>query len=245
MKLLILLLLSVNLWAINADSIFARGNSHFENENFFQAIRTYEQLLNHVEHEYLYYNLGNAYYRIGNIGNAVWAYEKGLRFDPRNSDLKHNLDLANTRVKDRIEIPPGFVLVDWYRAVKNWVTLNDLLFWGALFLMLTTLCYALVQFRFMLRPWFVRLQSIFIILTIVIHGIWLDKYWDLTENEVGIIVEQKVNVYSIPAARNEMIVFKVHEGLQAEITHGQDQWVEINLLDGKKGWIPKSVIRLL
>jgi SH3-like domain-containing protein len=52
-------------------------------------------------------------------------------------------------------------------------------------------------------------------------------------------------VYSVPAVRDEMIVFKIHEGLKAEITQVQDNWIEIILLDGKKGWIPINTIRPL
>lgn len=245
MKILYLALLFSNLIAANADSLFIRGNYYFDDEKYVHAARSYERLLNSVEHADLYYNLGNAYYRMGEVGYAVWAYEKGLQFEPRNQDIKHNLELTNTRVKDRIEIPEGFVLLDWYNAFKNSQTVNDLLLWGSVFLLIVGLVFALGQFRFLARRTTARLQTVFVILTILTHTICLDKYWDLTGKQEGVIVSSFVNVYSVPAVRDEMIVFKIHEGLKAEITQSQENWVEIILLDGKKGWIPVNTIRPL
>ncbi len=245
MRFIIITLLLSNVFAINADSLFVQGNRYFEDEKFARSARTFERLLSSIEHGDLYYNLGNAYYRLGEVGFAVWAYEKGLQFDPRNNDIRHNLDLTNTRVKDRIEVPGGFVLVDWYRSFKNAITVNDLLLWGSSFLLLLGLVYALGQFKFIGQTMMSRLQTIFVVLTILTHIICLDKFWDVTGIEEGVIISQTVNVYSVPAVRDEMIVFKIHEGLKAEITQSQDSWVEIILLDGKKGWIPINSLRLL
>ena len=245
MRILIITLLISKMFAVNADSLFMQGNRYFEDEKFSRSARTFERLLSSVEHADLYYNLGNAYYRLGDVGYAVWAYEKGLQFEPRNNDIKYNLDLTNTRVKDRIEVPEGFILVDLYRSFKNAMTVNDLLLWGSSFLLLVGLVYALGQFRFMGRTMVSRLLTTFVVLTIVTHIICLDKYWDVTGVEEGVIISQTVNVYSIPAVRDEMIVFKIHEGLKVEITQSQDRWVEIILLDGKKGWIPKNTLRAL
>ena len=245
MRILYLALLFSNLIASNADSLFVRGNYYFDDEKYVQAARSYERLLNSVEHADLYYNLGNSYYRMGEVGHAVWAYEKGLQFEPRNRDIKHNLEITNTRVKDRIDFPDGFVLLDWYNAYKNSRTINDLLMRGSVFLLLVGLVYVLGQFRFLGRQTTAKLQMTFVILTILIHGICLDKYWDIAEKPEGVIVSTSVNVYSVPAVRDEMIVFKIHEGLKAEITQSQDNWVEIILLDGKKGWIPVNTIRPL
>ena len=245
MRMFSLFLLTVNLFAVNADSMFVQGTWYFEDEKFIQAARTYERLLGSAEHADLYYNLGNAYYRMGEVGHAVWAYEKGLQFEPRNDDIKHNLELVNTRVQDRITMPDGFALLYWYRAFKNSQTVNDLLIWGSTFLLLVGLIYALGQFRFLGEKAVSRLQAIFVILTLVFHGICLDKYWDVSGTKEGVIISTKENVYSVPAVRDEMIVFKVHEGLKAEITQVQDNWVEIILLDGKKGWVPVNTIRPL
>ena len=73
MRIIYLALLVSNLIAANADSLFVQGNYYFDDEKYIQAARTYERMLISVEHADLYYNLGNAYYRTGEVVHAVWA----------------------------------------------------------------------------------------------------------------------------------------------------------------------------
>ena len=90
-----------------------------------------------------------------------------------------------------------------------------------------------------------RIQIFFLILTIVIHGLVLDKYWELSDKEEGIVVSPVVNVRSAPLAHDEKVIFRIHEGLKVDIAQSQPGWFEIILLDGKKGWIPhKSLLKL-
>lgn len=245
MKLAGIILMFANLFAHEADSLFIKANSYFEQEKFVLAVDTYEELLNSVEHADLYYNLGNAYYRMGEIGNAVWAYEKGLQFEPGNDDIKYNLDLVNTRVIDRITLPKGFPLLEWYNAFKNSQTFINLLTYAIVFILAAGLFYVLGQFQFLSNKVTTRIFVLFFCFSIVLHGISLDKYWDLTAKKEGVIIQSLVNVYSVPAYRDEMIVFKIHEGLKAEVTQVQEDWTEIILLDGKKGWIPNNELRTL
>ena len=106
------------------DSLYSLGNNAMLQEDYQTAIVSYEQILEDgSNHPVLYYNLGNAFYRLNQIGNAVWAYEKGLQLDPRDKDLRFNLSLANTQVRDRIEMPQSMFILEQYRALKKSTTL--------------------------------------------------------------------------------------------------------------------------
>ena len=78
----------------SSDSLFQLGNTYYENEQYETAASTYEQLENDYSHEYLYLNLGNSYYRMGELGNAVWAYEKAYSIAPRDQDIIYNLNFV-------------------------------------------------------------------------------------------------------------------------------------------------------
>mgnify|MGYP000975910375 CR=1 FL=1 len=80
----------------------------YENEQYETAASTYEQLENDYSHEYLYLNLGNSYYRMGELGNAVWAYEKAYSIAPRDQDIIYNLNFVRSQVRDRIIPPDNF-----------------------------------------------------------------------------------------------------------------------------------------
>ena len=71
----------------------------------------------------------------------------------------------------------------------------------------------------------------------------LDKYWDVSDKNHGIIIASAVDVRSSPLDRGENVVFRIHEGTKVEILDTQIGWSEIILLDGKKGWIPSKELR--
>jgi uncharacterized protein YgiM (DUF1202 family) len=79
----------------------------------------------------------------------------------------------------------------------------------------------------------------------ILHGILLDKYWDISEQNEGIITAYEVTAFSGPFVRSDAVLFKIHEGIKVSIDHDQGDWVEISLLDGKKGWIKLNQLRLL
>jgi tetratricopeptide (TPR) repeat protein len=229
-----------------ADSLFIQANRYMNLEQYGPAVRLYEQILSMgYEHPDLYYNLGNAYYRLGIFGQAIWAYEKGLQYRPRDPDLNFNLKLARTRIRDRIEVPRTFFLLEAYRAVKSLFTLEDLLFAGSGFLLLASLVYMVQRFTRGSPRGLVQLVGVLIILAVVVHGVALDKYWEFSDTRQGIIVDPEVEAFSAPFERREAVLFKVHEGLKVEITQNQPDWLEIVLLDGKKGWVRAATIREL
>jgi tetratricopeptide (TPR) repeat protein len=226
-----------------ADSLFNKANEIIIAEDYTQSTKLYEQIIVlGNDHQDLYYNLGNAYYRLGRYGHAIWAFEKGLQLSPRDIDIKYNLELVQTRVRDRIEIPPTIFLLKWYRFVKGNFTVSELLLISVILLTITVLLYN-VKRRFELSsPITTRIMIGFLILALFGHGVTLDKYWEFRDMNLGIVVEKEVNVYSSPYGRADAIIFEIHEGLKLEITQIQDDWFEIILLDGKKGWIRKTSI---
>jgi len=242
---IMLLMVSLQSERISADSLFALGNRYFRIEKYDYALDTYSAILEQVEHPDLYFNMGNTFYRLGDVGKAVWAYEKGLQFSPRQKDLNHNLDIVNTRVQDRIEMPQGYFFIEWYSSLKNQYTLQDLIVWGGLMILLFALAGFFKEFGILDMVFAGRTQIFFLILTVVIHGLALDKYWELSDREEGVVVSSVVNVRSAPVDRDEKVIFRIHEGLKVDIAQSQPGWFEIILLDGKKGWIPyKSLLKL-
>ncbi len=97
------------------NKVFLEANEALIAENYNDAIDKYESILNNgYESTELYYNLGNAYYRAEYIGKSIWAYKNALEISPRNSDIAHNLSIANTRIVDRIEMPKSFIFITIY-----------------------------------------------------------------------------------------------------------------------------------
>ena len=230
---------------IPVDSLFSIGNRYFSIEKYDYALDAYLAILEKVENPDLYFNIGNTYYRQGNLGQAIWAYEKGIQLSPLHKDLKYNLDFVNARVKDRIEVPKGILFIEIYRTIKRNVKLNDLLLWGGIMILLASFATFFKVFNILDNIFAYRMTVILFIFSLLLHMIALDKYWEISDKNEGIIISSIVNVRSAPIDRDEKIIFRIHEGLKVDIVQSQPGWFEIILLDGKKGWIEhQSLLRL-
>lgn len=88
----------------------AAADSAYSKENYDEAIALYNSLLGERGRSAeIYYNLGNAYYRKGEIGNAVLSYERALRVNPSHADARANLAFVNSRLEDRPEDNNSFL----------------------------------------------------------------------------------------------------------------------------------------
>lgn len=231
---------------IEPDSLYKIGNQAMLQENFETAIENYEQILNQGNnHPDLFYNLGNAYYRLNQIGNAVWAYEKGLQLAPRDKDLQFNLSLANARVRDRLEVPQTILILEQYRALKKSTTLADIVLIAAAIFMLGAFVFFLKKYYRWQNIWISRVIISLFLLSLIVHLMALDKYFEISDTKEVIIIQQEVDIYSAPFERRETVIFRLHEGVKAEITQEQLEWLEIILIDGKKGWIQAGKVRYL
>ena len=88
-------------------------------------------------------------------------------------------------------------------------------------------------------------MKILILLSVTIHIVILDKFFDDDNDKFGIIIDNQVKAYSGPFYGDNSILFNINEGTQVVIKQHQKNWTEIILLDGKSAWITSNKIRLL
>ncbi|MFQ6673981.1 MAG: tetratricopeptide repeat protein [Fidelibacterota bacterium] len=228
------------------DSLFVQANKLYELRKYAEAANTYNRIVRQgYSHPNLYYNLGNAYYQLGRLGDAIWAYEKGLQLRPRDADLRFNLMVSNARTVDRVEVPDALFFLEWYGSLKRtfsprqWLNLISLTFFvSGLFYFGSR--FGSARARYALNKIVVAGLTI----TVLSGLIFADRYFDLSEKEEAIVIAKEGNVRSAPSDISNLL-FVVHEGTKAAITNVQDPWVEIELIDGKKGWALSNRLRML
>ncbi len=87
--------------ADSAGELFKSAGEAYEKGSYDRAVAEYEKLIaDGIAGPSLYYNLGNAYFRLGRRGEAILWYERARRLDPRDKDILHNLDLARSQLQD-------------------------------------------------------------------------------------------------------------------------------------------------
>ena len=116
------------------DVTKTKGDSAYIKEDYTAAIQIYEALLKNGEAAEVYYNLGNSYYKIGEIAKAVLNYERALLLQPGNSDIRANLEVARAKTIDKVEAIPEVFFVSWIKSLINsmsvdaWATLGIISF---------------------------------------------------------------------------------------------------------------------
>ena len=242
---LLLFFIGIPLFAVEEgiSQYYKNGMDAYKKGQYDLAIQEFESILsNNWDSPELYYNLGNAFFRSGNTAGAVWAFESCLNLSPTHSNAKYNLKLANLKVIDRMGLPDPPLYLQWYLGLKEQFTpttwINITLFILLLFSLSVTVnrlfLFSLVQ---NLRG--VILTIFFISLFLTFHSIWTDNSLNL-----GVIYSLKAEVRSEPNTFSTRL-FEVHEGLKVSINQLENNWIKIELLDGKTGWISNDQIRLI
>lgn len=94
---------------VSADLI-SDADSAYVNDQFDRAVELYNRAVDSLGgSSERYYNLGNAYFRSGHPGMAIVSYERALRLDPTDSDVRDNLEFVNSRITDRIDAGDSFI----------------------------------------------------------------------------------------------------------------------------------------
>ena len=95
----------------NANELFRQanqlraGNPQEASRLYRGATLRYENLLEErgIRNSKLHYNLGNAYFQLGDIGRAILNYRKAERLDPGDQNVQRNLEYSRTTRKDKLD----------------------------------------------------------------------------------------------------------------------------------------------
>ena len=194
----------------------------------------------------LYYNIANAYYKNGELGESILYWEKALKLNPSNADAKFNLGIARESVLDRIEVVPEFILVKWLRDVKYLLSSNAWA-WMALSLMLLV-AVALLGFRYFhtlgLRRFAFILACIFFVLAVSSFLFSLSERHDVVSESEGIVMIPVSSVKSSPGEEGKSL-FILHEGTKVEILDVLGSWYKVEISDGRQGWMPAADVETI
>ena len=243
-KALIIFFLPVLLLGLDSADLFERANKNAEDSKFLEAIEKYELL---VEKGFisgnLYYNLGNAYYRTNQLGFALWAYYSAQRLIPRDPDLLHNIKVAQAKCVDRIELPKSIFLFDFLLKIETFVRLVELNILGSILFFIISLLILLKKTDLVSINIINYLVSLLVTLFLIVNVLALRKYIIENKEKYSIVISNSVSVFSGPKDNQNSILFLVNEGLKVKLNNYQEKWVEIELIDGKKGWANTFSVR--
>ncbi|HUL43159.1 MAG TPA: tetratricopeptide repeat protein [Bacteroidota bacterium] len=244
---ILLLLLPVAAAGQEASLQFEQANGLYRSGSFEKAAELYEQILkNGYESPALYYNLGNAYFKLQNIPAAILAYERARRLAPHDEDILYNLRLANLRVVDKIEPLPQLFLFEWWGSFVSLLTSER---WGILAIAgLWIAVIAATLYRVARGALFRRMAflvcGVMMLFSILAFVGGVQRHHAEQSASGAIVFAQSVSVKSAPDAQSTDL-FVLHEGVKVDVMDNVGEWRKIRLADGKEGWVVISSIQLI
>lgn len=225
----------------------AEGDSAYIKNDYAAAIQIYEALLKQGESAEVYYNLGNSYYKAGDIAKAILNYERASLLEPGNADVRANLDIARSKTIDKAIPVPEIFFVTWIKALINCLSINS---WARIGIASFFLFLASIYLYFFSKQIRWRkvgfIAGLVFLLFVVLTNIFAYHQRDvLIHRNSAIVISASVTVRSTPSDDGTSL-FILHEGRKVDIKdNSMREWKEIRLEDGKVGWVPVSAIEVI
>lgn len=223
------------------------ANTMYINGDYNGAIHQYDSILitGNASHK-LYYNLGNAYFKDGKVGKAILYYNKALKLSPSDGDTMHNLTVAGSYVKDKIEMVPEFFVKTWLKSLSQSLSSNSWAIISILMLFVTlglVLLYLLSQSFGLRKLGFFGAIGALLICAFAMSTATIEKR-ELIDPTEAIIMSTAVPVKSSPNKASTDI-FVLHEGTKVRVVGHLQEWSEIVIADGNKGWVLSSSLEMI
>ena len=239
------MLISISAMAAGIDYV-EQGNKAYESKHYKKAVELYERALKDGASTQLYYNLGNAYYRLNDRGHAILNYERALNLDPSNGDARYNLEFVREKAQLNNDNGANFfssLFADWvsHASSNTWAIIAFVAF---LLTLAGVACYRFIDSVALQKVGFFGAIAMAVI-TLFALSCSIYMHHRCTSKDHAIIMEDKAPVNKSPRAGDKDVAFTLPEGTKVEIVDSvlikgsQSEWYKIETTDGKVGWMYK------
>ena len=231
---------------VSGSWTFAQANGMYERGQYDSAALAYQYLLGQnsaLVSPQLYYNLGNAYFRMRNYARAILNYERVLKYSPNYEDARFNLELARTFTVDRIAAPQDSPILRWFRGFYH---ILSPIGWGVLALVsVAVLLAAVLAMRFLRnrRVWILSLIIGLFGLAVTLLSFTLGRVAARQMNSfnAAVVMPSVVSVKGEPSAGGKDL-FLLHAGTKVQILDQLGEWLEVAVPDGHRGWLQRNEV---
>jgi tetratricopeptide (TPR) repeat protein len=224
---------------INIDK-FSKGVNLFTSSQYKEALQLWTEIYDTgYRSAELNYNIGNAYFKLNDIPDAILYYERAYLLDPTDENINYNLQVARTLIVDRFQEIPELFFVRWYNLVSLFLSANA---WAVISLTSFIICllflsYYLYSSKYRSKVIGFWLAMLFIIISVSSLALTLRNKTLVFNGNKAIISIPLVHGKSSPDnSGNDLFI--LHEGTKITIEDEVGEWYEIRLSDGNKGWVP-------
>ena len=226
---------------------FNQGVTYFTSGSYKEALQVWTDIYNTgYRSAGLNYNIGNAYFKLNNIPDAILFYERACLLNPADEDINYNLQIARTLIVDRFQEIPELFFVRWYNIMSLFLSTNS---WAKISIASFILCLLFFSLyiyssRYRHKIFGFWLAVFFFILTFASFAFTVINKSLVYDSHKAIISSPVVSGKSSPdTSGNDLFV--LHEGTRVSIEDEVGEWYEIRLSDGNKGWVPVNSLNII
>jgi len=220
-----------------ALSLFVEGNLAYREGRYEEAVAKYEEIVSSgKESGNLYYNLGNGYLKLNQVGKAILNYERAKDLMPRDSDLNANYKLA---LMERQGVSVSSRRPLWQRfieALGDFCTINEIFGLALLLGGLLALCHLCSLYGEWPRKIYMTLYTIMGGIFVLLALIFILSLV-VNNNQAVIIADAEAKFEPREEATT---YFDLKQGHKVRIIKPISEWYKIERPDGKKGWLLKD-----
>lgn len=222
------------------NGLLKAANNAYQNNSFDESIQQYHKIIDNGYHSIaVYNNLGSSYHKSGDIPNAILFFEKGLKLDPFNKALLHNLNIAKEQLdSDIVQVPEFFLKKAWKylftRASSNiWYIL------GILLSLLTVGAFGLWLLHSARQT---KKKGFFAGIVLFTSSILCFFASSSQANfqyvaKTGVVMRSGIDLKSAPEDANEAIMTLL-PGTKLFIVDKIGEYEKVRLENGQLGWVP-------
>ncbi|HEY4327641.1 MAG TPA: tetratricopeptide repeat protein [Mucilaginibacter sp.] len=221
------------------NALFAKANIYYGKAQYKDALSIYQQILDSgYQSAAVYFDMGNASYKNGDIPSALLYYEKAHKLVPGDDDINYNIRFANSKTTDKIDQVPEFFLANWWRTFILSFSRNAL----SIASIILVLCASIILMVYFFTgsviikkaSFYTSTALFFLGIVTVFIALMQINYFD--GHRQAIIFSNSVTVKSGPVDKSSSL-FVIHDGTKVNVLENSNGWMKISLVNGNVGWI--------
>jgi hypothetical protein len=224
--------------AADVSAAFDSANRLYEQGKFTDAAGAYEKMIQSgTVSPAIYFNLGNAYFKSGQLGRAIAAIREAENLSPRDPDVRANLQF----IRSRVQAPTGSTS-SWQQWLTT-LTLNEWAMVTAAIVWVWLGLWVLIQFRPQLK------QSLRLALWcggvgIFVCGGCVYAAWSGESMKTAIVVAKDASLHNGPLEEAPTTA-TVHDGVELPVIDTKNDWLQVRVDGQRVGWVKREQVTVV
>lgn len=237
---LITIFLTVSVSSTSYKTDFSNANSFYEKGDFNAALEQYLKIESNISNWKLFYNIGNSYFKLGDLVKSKIYFLKAKRLVPFNESVNKNLGIIESSLNNNIQLrEPGFAS-NVLKKIESFITIDIL----SVFLILILLTFAFFEMmliktgRTKRSVYGIIISFIMILLLFSYHMIRVGNY---NKIKLAVVIRSESKLRSGPGIDNT-VLFDITPGITVKIVDQNRDWVQVTASPEIAGWIESEKI---